>query len=125
MTKGEKRSYVSWRSMIQRYYNPNFKFYKDYGGRGITVCSRWRQFKNFLADMGERPPGMTLERRNNNLGYFKANNYWASRRQQANNRRKALYDHVRPARLGWGTRRFSTCMEILAEIDESCTRIAI
>jgi len=62
--------------------------YKYYGGRGITVCKRWRDsFDNFLADMGVRPPGMTLERKHNSRGYCKSNCKWATRLEQAQNQR--------------------------------------
>lgn len=75
--------------MIQRCTNPNVRAYKDYGGRGITVCQRWREsFANFLADIGEKPePELTLERRHNDKGYSKGNCYWATRETQAGNKR--------------------------------------
>jgi len=73
--------------MIQRCTNPKCRRYKDYGGRGITVCTRWLKFENFYADMGECPPGMTLERKDNNKGYYKANCRWATNKEQGNNKR--------------------------------------
>lgn len=62
--------------------------YADYGGRGITVCPRWLQFSDFLKDMGLAPNGMTLERKDNQLGYFKDNCVWASAKHQARNTRR-------------------------------------
>jgi hypothetical protein len=76
--------------MIQRCTNPKQKKYKFYGGRGIKVCKRWRDFRHFLADMGERPSGTTLDRRENEKGYEPGNCRWATTEEQlANRRRKA------------------------------------
>lgn len=81
------KTYVSWYAMIQRCTNLNNERYKDYGGRGITVCKRWRKFENFLEDMGERPPKCTIERKNNNKGYYKKNCKWATSIEQNRNSR--------------------------------------
>jgi hypothetical protein len=77
----------SWRSMIQRCTNPNATSYPWYGGRGIKVCRRWRRFENFLADMGRRPIGRSLERRDNSRGYTPQNCYWATTAEQSLNKR--------------------------------------
>lgn len=81
------KTYRCWSNMLTRCYNKKQPEYINYGGRGIFVCKRWHKFENFLADMGESPPGLSLERRNNSLGYSKRNCYWATASQQMKNRR--------------------------------------
>lgn len=91
-----KRSnaYTSWANMKTRCLNPNFSQRKDYAGRGITVCERWMVFSNFLEDMGDRPNGLTLERIDNNKGYFKENCCWATRKTQNNNSRHVKWVRI-------------------------------
>lgn len=74
--------------MKQRCYNPNNDRFQSYGARGITVCERWlNSFTNFLADMGERPPGLTLDRKDTNGNYSPDNCVWSDDRTQLHNRR--------------------------------------
>ena len=80
-------TYNTWESMIQRTTNPNHVQYKNYGGRGIKVCARWKKFENFYKDMGKRPAGKTLDRKNPNKGYCTGNCVWADSSKQARNRR--------------------------------------
>jgi hypothetical protein len=90
--------------MISRCTNPKFPGYKNYGGRGITVCERWRQYEHFLADMGERPHGMTIERKDNDGNYEPDNCRWATRLEQANNKRTNVFiefDGKRMTRSQW------------------------
>lgn len=71
--------------MRSRCYNPNNRAYKDYGKRGITMCPEWHDFANFLKDMGERPPKLTIDRINSDLGYSKDNCKWSTSGQQNRN----------------------------------------
>ena len=84
------KTYESWQNMVARCTNPNNKDFKNYGGRGITICKRWLKFENFFADMGNSPKGLTIERKNNNLGYSKENCCWDTRYKQSQNRRPRL-----------------------------------
>jgi len=81
--------YAIWVGMIQRCHNPNHHAYARYGGRGITVCERWRNsFEAFHEDMGERPSDRhSIDRINNELGYCKENCAWKTYTEQARNRR--------------------------------------
>lgn len=88
------RTYQTWASMLQRCLNPRNSKFKHYGGRGITVCDRWRDFSAFLVDMGERPEGLSLERKKNELGYSPDNCEWATASAQARNRRATVWIEI-------------------------------
>lgn len=125
-------TYCTWKMMRRRCNDPKHKSYKDYGARGIKVCDRWQtSFQDFLADMGERPEGKTLDRIKSHLGYFKENCKWSTSEEQNNNQRmrctntsgitgvvfkpKRLRYHVivqqegKPVTLYWGPDFFEAC----------------
>jgi hypothetical protein len=85
-------TYVTWTSMLQRCTNPKHKHYANYGGKGVQVCERWRDFRLFLEDMGERPAGMSIDRLANGKGYEPGNCRWATRADQ--NRNRSVCIHV-------------------------------
>ena len=86
-THGMSRTptHISWRSMMNRCANPKTPGFSNYGGRGIKVCERWLKFENFLTDMGVRPLGTTLDRKDNNGGYDPDNCRWTTPKEQQNN----------------------------------------
>lgn len=88
------RTYNSWASLIQRCTNPNRPDSHNYGGRGITVCERWKSFENFLADMGERPENTSIDRINVNGNYEPSNCCWATASEQNGNQRRSAVEKV-------------------------------
>lgn len=98
--------YNRWASMIQRCENPNDRWYESYGGRGVTVCERWKNsFEDFLVDVGEPPtPKHQLDRIDNDKGYEPGNVRWATPRQQSVNKRTTVYaelDGVKRPLIEW------------------------
>lgn len=99
-------TYRSWADMIGHCTNPKRSDYKNYGGRGIAVCSRWFSFSNFFADMGECPTGYTLDRKNTDGGYCPKNCKWSTKAEQSRDRRTTQLseDKVRLLRVLWGAK---------------------
>lgn len=78
-------TYRTWNAMLQRCTNPRHEKFSQYGGAGVTVCPRWHEFAAFVADMGERPDGMTIDRIVGARGYEPGNCRWATPKQQQRN----------------------------------------
>lgn len=115
------RVYRIWKAMMTRCNNANTPRYKDYGGRGINVCESWRQFENFFADMGAPPDGASIDRKNNELGYYKENCRWSTCNQQNSNKRNSILFEGLPLKewaarnnVSYGTayRQFKQTLEI-------------
>ena len=87
-------TYISWMAMRQRCLNPKHASYKNYGGRGITVCERWKLFIHFLEDMGVRPKGHSIERKDVNGHYEPDNCCWIPDEHQSKNRRTSVGVHT-------------------------------
>lgn len=86
---GRSGTFYSWAAMMQRCSNPKAQAFKYYGARGVAVCERWRSFVNFLADMGSRPDGHSIERIDVNGNYEPGNCKWLPRSEQSKNTRRA------------------------------------
>jgi hypothetical protein len=101
ISMNDEIGYRSWQAMKSRCYNPTDRAYKDYGGRGIEVCDRWRySFENFLEDMGHKPSSKhTLERIDNDWYYEPGNCYWATRREQSCKLTEDYVYNIRPSTL--------------------------
>ncbi len=92
-THGKRRAsiYTIWCGMKARCLNPKSPIFQHYGGRGIKICEKWMTFQGFYTDMGDRPPGFSLDRIDNNGNYCKSNCRWATRQEQARNKRNIKF----------------------------------
>lgn len=106
--------YRVWRSMKNRCHDPNNQQYKNYGGRGISVCERWHSFENFLSDMGNRPGGAEIDRKDNFGNYEPGNCRWTTKKVNNRNRRdnhilefngekKCIAEWAEKTGIGWHT----------------------
>lgn len=86
--KSRSRTYRIWCGMVTRCTNTNLPYFNNYGGRGISICERWLTFENFIADMGECPPGLSIDRIDVNGNYEPSNCRWVDTKTQSRNTRK-------------------------------------
>jgi len=98
-------TYNTWSGIIKRCNNQKNPAYNSYGGRGITVCEDWLKFENFYEDMGKKPNGLTIERIDNDKGYYKENCCWDTPVQQARNRRLQKSNKTGKAGVYWDKQR--------------------
>jgi hypothetical protein len=120
---GVSPTFQSWSSMLTRCTNPNNAQFHDYGGRGIQVCDRWLKFENFLADMGERPDGLTLDRRDSNGNYAPGNCRWATWDEQGQNRRSTKLCTTSAALIRYMSRRGSRASDLAYAFDVNVVTI--
>lgn len=85
-----KPTLISWRKMRERCLNPNADQWRWYGGKGVTVCDQWATYEGFVTDMGERPPGKTIDRIDPEGHYEPSNCRWATRLEQIHNQQKTI-----------------------------------
>jgi hypothetical protein len=97
LNSANRSTHMAWENMKQRCLNENHRQYKDYGGRGISICNRWLYFPDFVSDLGLCPTGLTLERIDNEGNYEPGNIKWATQEEQNSNCRPMYEDGPLPA----------------------------
>lgn len=102
-------TYISWQAMMQRCCRPGHPAYWNYGGRGICVCERWLSYDAFFEDMGERPPGMQIDRIDTDGNYEPGNCRWVSARQNLNNRKNTAWVNGMPLTVAAETFGIKAC----------------
>ena len=110
----ETPTYHSWESMIQRCNNINSCRYSHYGNRNITICKSWLKFENFLKDMGIRPEGLSIDRIDNDKGYYKENCRWTTQSQQTRNQRIHTRNKTGIRGVCWVKQRKKYLVQIMA-----------
>lgn len=97
--QSKTRTYKAYHNMLQRCYQESHPEYPNYGGRGIEVCARWREdYVHFVADMGACPPGLSIDRKDNDKGYCKDNCRWTTVKEQNRNKRDNRYVYAKGRR---------------------------
>jgi hypothetical protein len=99
-------TYQSWTAMLRRCLTPTSSNFELYGGRGISVCERWKKFENFLADMGKRPDGTSLDRVDVNGNYEPSNCRWATYKEKSRNRRNGRVEPHEYLQIAWLAQRY-------------------
>lgn len=112
-------TYNSWVAIKERCGNPRSKLWPKYGGAGILLCDAWWDFSVFLADVGERPPGTSMDRIDNNRGYEPGNVRWATPSQQRRNQKRQRLTEEKVAMIKSMIAAGRSCSEIGAEFGES------
>jgi len=114
------RTYNVWENMIDRTTNANNKSYNNYGGRGITVCEEWKNFRNFYADMGELTDGLDIDRIDNDKGYSKDNCRLITRSENLENTRRSKWWYIDGVRYESSTKAAEALGKDVSAINRMC-----